>query len=644
MRRIPLSPERERGMLPRRGRLAARLRGIALALAVTGAGSLALAATSAEAVVVDMNQTVGQPAQLFGVQTPGAQAALASHSVTTLSSPYCNDPAPGYFNWTDFTASVQGLCWHGGPVMHANETFALTWDPSHSYWALTRKYLEQFLRDVSDGSGTNTSPYALTPQYTDGSVDPITKTIGRAGNKSMYGGGCIDYGSHAYPTCDFSSTAPSPLGVDYPAPSDPGGCTAASASLNCVTDAAIQQEVARMAGVFLGGVHKPDYQPAIAVLLPNNVQVCLDSTERLCSANSSTGAPFCSYHNHMSVDGVDIKYIVQPWVDYTACDEPGLPQLPIPTTTTAIALDAGSRLVNPLSQAQIAAITNPDLNGWYGEDGSETNDGAVSAGAACYPGGGPKLDTVTVGSGSYVLQREENNGGLIGEDISALPCAPLVNLSPDFVVPSPVNTGDVIAFDGSVTETTLYVPGREYFWNFGDGTGGEGPSPLHAYAKAGTYNVSLVTVDRGGNVAMTTHPLVVASATSSNPGPGPSVKPSGLQLTASLKATGLVWMLRNGIFLSLTANTRADGVISVTIPRVAAIRAGLVHGGSGPVTVGRGTVAGLIKKGRVTLHLRLSRNVVAKMSRLRSVVVTVHLALAGGGTHRTYVIPGGYFR
>ena len=64
--------------------------------------------------------------------------------------------------------------------MHSNETFVLTWDPGRRYWSGTKDYVEQFLRDVADGSGTLTSPYALTGQYSDSG--------GRAGNTSKFGG------------------------------------------------------------------------------------------------------------------------------------------------------------------------------------------------------------------------------------------------------------------------------------------------------------------------------------------------------------------------------------------------------------------------------------------------------------------------
>ena len=54
---------------------------------------------------------------------------------------------------SDMFLPTTGLCSHGGAVIHKNETFALVWDPNpHRDWAAG--YVEQFLRDVADGSGT----------------------------------------------------------------------------------------------------------------------------------------------------------------------------------------------------------------------------------------------------------------------------------------------------------------------------------------------------------------------------------------------------------------------------------------------------------------------------------------------------------
>src|SRR5206468_534278 len=92
------------------------------------------------------------------------------------SAPPCTDP------WlsSDLILPATGLCWHGGPVMHRNEPFTLAWDPLRRYWATARNYVEGFLSDVAKGSGTFSSPYAVTGQYSDQG--------GRAANASVYGG------------------------------------------------------------------------------------------------------------------------------------------------------------------------------------------------------------------------------------------------------------------------------------------------------------------------------------------------------------------------------------------------------------------------------------------------------------------------
>ncbi len=90
-----------------------------------------------------------------------------------------------------------------------------------------------------------------------------------------------------------------------------------------------------------------------------------------------------------------------------------------------------------------------------------------------------------VGNGSYPLQREFNNAGMIESDPNAPGCAPLVDLAPTFVAPSPIDPGDVVAFDGSVTDSTLMVPQAGYAWNFGDGQHLDryGASLVHTFTK-----------------------------------------------------------------------------------------------------------------------------------------------------------------
>ena len=49
----------------------------------------------------------------------------------------------------DLVLPSSGICFHGGTVMPRNETFALAWDAKRLYWAGTRSYVEQFLREAS---------------------------------------------------------------------------------------------------------------------------------------------------------------------------------------------------------------------------------------------------------------------------------------------------------------------------------------------------------------------------------------------------------------------------------------------------------------------------------------------------------------
>jgi hypothetical protein len=216
-----------------------------LAVALTFVVSLVVTTGSAQAVVVDMNPaaqgqaTVTYPTDIgsyFGVaMVPGTRSNLAATGIPTVttSGPACYDPSI-----TPVTADIflpaTGLCYHqGGNILHKNETFALVWDPNpHRDW--TAGYVEQFLRDVADGSASNSahpnpsgnmsSPFALTPQYTDASGQ-------RALYDSLYGGGYDDGRSYPSAGCTPSGTNPFFLSADF---------INASPNDVCLTDAQIK--------------------------------------------------------------------------------------------------------------------------------------------------------------------------------------------------------------------------------------------------------------------------------------------------------------------------------------------------------------------------------------------------------------------
>jgi len=602
------------------------MRRLGLGCAVALLTSLVFAAGGAQAYVLSDAGNQYGVAYVPGTHAPGATSG-------SCTDPWLSPDLGGP------SLPSGGLCWHGGQVLPRVETFAIGWDPIRSDWATTRDFVEQFLRDGADetATGSLTSPYAVTTQYRDGAA-----LADRAGYSILYGGGCIDYGNQpGDSTCQFDNSSGTGSGSALP----PNGCSLSSSQLGtnqfaalsggafgpapnqyCWTDSQLRSELTNtVTAMGLVGHLQPGYAPLLVLVTPPGVVTCLDAGGSLCSANGNVGARFCSYHSQINVGGTQFAYVVQPWTaswtSSNGCDEPDAPQIPANPTSQQLATDVGARLVSPLSQAEIAAIVNPGMNAWFASDGSEVNDNG-----GCVPLGN-RLDMVTLGSSSqnpYYLQREFNNGGLLVSDPNALECTPSVSLAPRFVLPSPIDAGDLVAFDGSVTDSTLVVPGAGYVWDFGDGTGGVGPSAVHTYSKGGTYTVRLTVTDRGGNTRKLSQTITVL-------GPGGQVIPggggtSGLHAQLQLLPQGLRDVLHKGVVVRVSSNEPADGIATLLISRRAARRAHIHVGRGASVVVGRGSISG-IKDGTVMLHIHVSRALAAKLSRLHHLTLTLRLKL-----------------
>ena len=334
-----------------------------------------------------------------------------------------------------------------------------------------------------------------------------------------------------------------------------------------------------------------------------------------------------------------MNYVVQPWTPFTSCDEPDVPPLPQNPTPAQLEKSAGQSLASPLSQSEIATIVNPDLNGWFGLDGLEIDDQN-----SCQPLGSG-LDTFTFGNSGgspYYVQRESNNAAVVDSDLYTYNgCLPDDALAPAFVVPSAINVGDTIDLDGSATASSLGVPNANYKWNFGDGSGGSGPSVEHTYVKAGNYTTTLTVTDRGGNQAALSQVIQVLGASGL---PGPSPKPGtsgGLQVHLQIMPQGLKAMLRHGVAVRVGSNEAAAGFASVSISRATAKRAHIK--GRGPaIVIGRGTLSHLAA-GTVELHLRLSRALTKKLGHLHRVTLTVRLALVDKSGDKLAIDPAGRY-
>ena len=751
-------------------------RRLVLALSCSLVGSLAVVA-SAQAVVVTVGGTEAGvslvPSAREYPSTTKQYLQSAGITIDSTSGP-CSDPAAnterdilqnGSWPISLSPFSPQPLCWQGGPVMHANETFGLEWEGQtpNSYPASTKKYVQNFLQDVASASGQLVNPYSDTTQYWDNNpVNPNVPYTARAAYSSLFGGACDDNGTA---TCKFGSITGSGTGNPLPAgPSGYGDCpisgdnifggvdggAAVTISNNeCVTDADIRHEVTTLVDNDNLIAHTQNgYTPLVDVMTPPGVIVCLDGTSKLCSANSllappppvmdtsttggtmppgtyqvvvtyvtgsgetvpsapatitTTGATstitilsppahtgatgwnayvtqpdgslyylqgsstnaigqpftlstppsfgqapplgdaaFCSYHSVVTdpVTGKPVSYVVQPWTAFSICDEPDVPTVPPYSAPSVVELSAGQRIASPISQSSMAAIVNPLLTGWFGNDGLEIDDQN-----GCQPVG-HGLDTFNFGNsgqGSYYLQREANNATVVDNDPWTYSgCLPSDVLDPTFVSPSAMNEGDTLDLDGSDTASSLAVPNANYSWNFGDGSTGSGPSVEHTYNLAGNFTVTLTVTDRGGNSNTFSQVVEVLGANGqpappSNPGSGGgSGSNKTLQVHLQLQPQSLKAVLRKGISVRVTSNAAANGIATVTISRKAAKRAHIKYGKGPTVRIGLGTVSS-IRNGSVLLHLHLSRATAAKLRHVGHVDMTIRLALVAAGNQRIAV-------
>src|SRR5207302_8731005 len=132
------------------------------------------------------------------------------------------------------------------------------------------------------GSGTLTSPYAVSTQYTD--------SVGRAQNASRFGGACVDFGARGGATCKFGSTNGSAPGKDYPAANtcpvsgmnqfhqDLSGIFDTVPNDICVTDADLKGELTQtIVRDGIAGHTQSGFAPLVVMLLPPGVEVCTDS-------------------------------------------------------------------------------------------------------------------------------------------------------------------------------------------------------------------------------------------------------------------------------------------------------------------------------------------------------------------------------
>ncbi len=582
----------------------------------------------------------------------------------------------GYQRRATPTVVVSPLQYHGGPVLHSSDPYAIYWDPDEAYRGDWQQMIDEYLQAVGAESGSDSTVFGFDQEYLDSG--------GHALNQSTFRGGYVD--KDPYPTSE--------------------NCTDAHV-LACLTDQQIRTELKRLiaSGALPGATGPPVYY----VLTPPGVTVCTDGGgSGNCSDSTATPANgVCGYHSAIEPGGANqVIYAVQPWVAGDA-GEHILNEEPLETSGTEESVLAcqddkhlqepnqlaglnpfgnyshglADVIINDLSIEQRNVAVDPLLNGWYQTStGDEQGDLCKwQFGVESEEGGEPthagSASNATVGVHSYYIQWAFNSTAITrGKGIT---CAPGVSLVPHFTAPNPVNTGDVVAFDGLESDISLWartagLPADEpyvapvFTWDFGDGTGVSGTedgSVFHTYTYGGSYVVTLTVTDGGGDQGSYRETITVNGpakpAPSEPPASGPNSQPSpktasstdsgsssssssptgkppavGPAATQSVISRSLSQSLKKGLVVRYSVNQRAAGHFEVLLPASIAHRIGL-HGS--PATgLPAGTPAQLViakailvttKAGGSTMKIQFGKVTAARLHKLHNVSLMLRLVV-----------------
>ena len=260
------------------------------------------------------------------------------------------------------------LIYHtGAPVMQNGvTTYAIFWVPptlqtggatsmSAHYQSVQKNMLADYMGHGLDNN--NTQYYQIIG---------TRKTYIQ--NKGTFGGAYVD--TSAYPA---------------------SGCSDSATPGNCITDAQIRSEIAKVMGIngWTGGLNK-----MFLLFTSSGEGSCFNSSSTSCAYTQ-----YCAYHSYIGPTTSPVIYSNEPFGNTVNCQLPGVPSPNSDPLADAAATAASHELTE--------AITDPLLNAWYDASGSEIGDlCAYSYGTNTWDAG--KANEMWNGR-FYELQMEYNN-------------------------------------------------------------------------------------------------------------------------------------------------------------------------------------------------------------------------------------------
>jgi hypothetical protein len=363
--------------------------------------------------------------------------------------------------------------------------------------------------------------------------------------------------------------------------------------------------------------------------------------------------------------------------------------------------DAGlpDLIVNQIAEEQANTVTDPLLSSWQTPEGAEVTD--VCRNTFGNTAGGHGIS----GSVTPVELTEAgtlSNQAIYGQSyyinnvysLSDHHCVGGVGLTPSFTAPNPVNTNEIVGFDGMESSVSLLngqvfgssgppsVTYAKFNWNFGDGTETSGFAPnsapceapwlspcagsvFHTYKYGGVYHVKLTVTDVAGNSASVERLVTVngpeapkaatpstesgssgsssgastAGATSTSTTPGVTAPVPNPVAAAAVVSHSLRTALRKGLVVRYSVNEQVAGHFDVLLSRSIAQRLGI----TGPVATGlpAGTAPQLViakailvttKGGSAAVDIKFSKRTQARLARLRSVTLMLQLIVRNAAT------------
>ncbi len=345
-------------------------------------------------------------------------------------------------------------------------------------------------------------------------------------------------------------------------------------------------------------------------------------------------------------------------------------------------------IINQIAVEQADLVTDPMLNGWQDSTHHEVMDECRNVFAGTVGAERGKID------GTVVAGRKTEAGFLSNEELatrryyinnvfslSQNECVGGAAMVPRFTAPNPVNTGEIVGFDGmestvglltgkafgpSGPPTTTYAT---FSWNFGDGSPevkGYAPgsptceapwlspcagSIFHSYTYGGIYKVTLTVTDVAGNVDSISHEVLVNGPPAPVPANAGTGTTGGSTNTSSAGSTGkpeapvvnpvaaaavlsrsLKTALRRGLTVRYSVNEEVAGNFEVLISSAQAKKLGL-HGtpvsglpaGTPPQVMIARSVLVTTKAGANSIQIKFSAHVAKQLGHAHRVSLLLRM-------------------